>query len=292
MDAYRMGIAVKMAEEIEEKGYSKFSNFIDEATRDQLVSYMKKFNEENYTEENLMNRVCYKREESQNRQGDAYMVSLYKSELPSIILEDNNLKELFIFYHEVMGQLTKRPMYSYTRAMLNCQQYFDESLPVFDHYDGEFFDFEHGYDKKHEEKVLMIKRGLLPRYVMVLVLYNENEGKGTYVRFHHSDERIELKNEACDIIIFDNIAMRHGVPEMKHPRMMIGFRNFDHYPYYFKKSKPENTEDGETWLELPDEINPGWIKPISERESFDIQKEFKKEWEEKASEVLKTDAAF
>lgn len=272
--------------DIKEKGYSRIPNFLTKSQALHIEKYMEGFNAINYNKENLLNRLCYKREESHNRQGDAYMVSLYQGELPSIQMKDAIMEEAMAFYNAVVGEMVGKVMKPSTRCMLNCQKYFDKSLPVWDHYDGEFFDFEHG-SNKYEDKSLIINRGLLPRYVMVLVLYNEND-KGTYIRPHDSEERIDIPNEAYDMIIFDNIAMRHGVPELEHPRMMIGFRNFDYYPYLFEAYP----EAGNRWIELQDEVNPGWIGDIDEDTSIYVQKQFRKEWAEKAEKILEGDAAF
>ena len=83
--------------------------------------------------------------------------------------------------------------------------------------------------------------------------------------------------------------MRHGVPELEKPRMMIGFRNFDYHPYLFNR----DVADKENWEYLHDEVNPGYIKPINEEESLIIQKDFIKLWKTELAETqLKKDAAF
>jgi hypothetical protein len=83
--------------------------------------------------------------------------------------------------------------------------------------------------------------------------------------------------------------MRHGVPELDEERMMIGFRNFDFNPYYFER----DPEDKTGFTELHDEINPGWVRPISSDESIEIQKEFRLKWKSGLSKTqLKKPAAF
>ena len=158
---------------------------------------------------------------------------------------------------------------------------------VEDHYDGNLLDFEHGSDG-YGDKSLIINKALLPRLVAVVVLRNEND-YGTYVRPHDSLERIDIPNKSYDLIIFDNIKMRHGVPELEKPRMMIGFRNFDYCPYLFYKE----VADERGWEKLSDELNPGYIMEISEQDSIGIQKDFLIVWKSRLAETqLAKDAAF
>jgi hypothetical protein len=242
-----------VSKEIKDKGFIRIENFLSQSDADDIIGTMEVFNTINYTQENLENRVCYKREESHNRQGDAFMVSKFdEGKLPSVPLYDSKiLTELFDFQASLLSELVGIKTGDHTRSMMNCQRYFQKSLPVWDHYDGEFLDFTH---EGEEEKKLILHKAILPRYVMVFVLFNENNGKGTYVRNHDSKERIDILNKGLDLIVFDNIKMRHGVPELDEERMMIGFRNFDFNPYYFER----DPEDKTGFTELHDEINPGW----------------------------------
>lgn len=276
-----------LVKDIREKGYTRVENFISPFVSNKIEEFMHSFNKDNYNKENLFNRICFKREEGKNRQGDAYMVSKYSNDLGSIELEDADMLSIFNLYNSVLERFVGKPMNPSSRAMLNCQQYFAKSFEVADHTDGYFIDFEHGSDG-YGDKSLVINKALLPRLVAVVVLRNENE-YGTYVRPHDSLERIDIPNKSYDLIIFDNISMRHGVPELEKPRMMIGFRNFDYYPYLFHKE----VEDERGWEKLHDELNPGYILAIDEVESEMIQKDFLKVWKCGLAETqLAKDAAF
>ena len=280
-------IVDKLVQEIKEKGYTRVENFISPFVSEEIEKYIHSFNNKHYTEENLLNRICFKREEGKNRQGDAYMVSKYESTLGSIELDNEDVLNVFDLYNSVLEKYVGKYMNADTRAMLNSQIYYEKSYPVVDHYDGCILDFEHT-DSLYGEKALIVNKALLPRLVAVLVLRNENEN-GTYIRKHDSKERIDIPNKSYDLIIFDNIIMRHGVPELEKPRMMIGFRNFDYHPYLFNR----DVEDKENWEYLHDEVNPGYIKPINEEESLIIQKDFIKLWKTELAETqLKKDAAF
>lgn len=257
--------------------YYKIENFVSDEEieqlkleRDQLLSQ--------YNLDGVKERLFYLREDSKNRQGDAVMVSNSDTDLPSLKISGKTL-EYFNLYNSIISNLTGKLTTKDTRCMYNSQQYFEESLPVWEHYDCEIFDYEHSAEDSAAKKdgySLKILKGLIPRYVMVLVLDNQNQGVGTYIRYHSSDKRISLENNKGDLIIFDNLSVRHGVPELKNPRSMIGFRNFDHLPYYFESSP----EGGNKWIELPDKNNPGWYMEYSNEEAKDEMKKFNKFWKE------------
>ena len=273
----------EFANEVNSNGFGIIRNYVDETDIDNAIDLCSMLTDM-YSEQGLYDRLFYKREESHNRQGDAVMVSLKRSEeLPSIELKT----DLLLDYNDIIGELTGKKVNETSRSMMNIQQYFEESLPVWDHYDGMFFDFHHGETDKYGENPLIVDNGLLPRYVMVVVLTNENDGKGTYVRKHDSDERIDVELHPGDMIVFDNINMRHGVPALEHPRMMLGFRNFDHEPYHFVTKETDGYEP------LHDEINPGYIRAINEEQSVKLQVDELKQWKNgKAEEQLKKPAAF
>lgn len=276
-----------IVQEIKQNGYYRLDNFISPDVSEEIEQIMHKFNQEHYTQENLLDRICFKREEGKNRQGDAYMVSLGDNPLGSIVLDDSSVADIFELYNSVLEKYVGKKMNYNSRAMLNCQQYFEKSFTVHDHYDGYYLDFEHGIDG-YGDKSLIINNALLPRLVAVVVLRNDND-YGTYVRHHDSLERIDIANKSYDLIIFDNIAMRHGVPELEKPRMMIGFRNFDYCPYLFYKE----VSDERGWIKMHDEINPGYMLEISETDSIQIQQDFLKVWKSGLSEQqLSKDAAF
>ena len=271
---------------LKNNGYYISDDFINDNESMQLQSEVKSFIKSIYCEENLKNRICYKREEGKNRQGDAIMVCGETSKLNSFVLPSTLTKDINSVYNQIITEMVGEEMESGSRSMLNCQQYFGESFEVGDHYDGEFFEYSHGEDK-YGETTLKLEEGLVPRYVMVVVLYNHNES-GTYVRMHDSKERINIPNKAKSLIIFDNVKMRHGVPRLEKERMMMGFRNFDYCPFHFQASP----EGGNNWIELQDEINPGWIREISEEESIELQEDYLKKWKSNFHEYISKNPAF
>lgn len=243
-----------------------------------------------YSEETVKQRLFYKREDSYNRQGDAVQISFAKSELPSItVKQDDAIGKYMKLYQNIVSNAVGEEFRPEYRCMLNSQQYFEHSLPVHDHYDMEAFDFEHVDNSKHNEYALKLKSALIPRYVMVVVLTNENDGLGTYVRQHDSNERIDVKLYPGDVLIFDNIRYRHGVPELNNPRSMIGFRSMDFSPVLFE----EHPEGGNKWYEIQDELNPGWGMEITSEEAKTIMLDFNKKWQDELFDIfIKKPAAF
>ncbi len=281
----------KIVNDIKENGFSRIPNFLSDTVIDEIK---KERNEviRHYSLGNVQTRLFYLREESHNRQGDAVMVSEVENDmLPSFTLVGKSL-ELMNMYNSVLGAMTGVQVENDSRCMMNSQQYFADSKPVNDHYDGEFFEFEHTENVKEDgldNYSVQMNKGLIPRYVMVAVLENENNGKGTYVRMHDSEDRIDLENNKGDLIIFDNLAMRHGVWGLENPRSMIGFRNFDHQPYYFEK----DPQGGNDWLEVQDELNPGWVKELSSDDAKEMMHNFNIKWcNELFEEQVKKPAAF
>lgn len=89
---------------------------------------MHSFNQNNYNRENLLERICFKREEGKNRQGDAYMVSLEDNKLGTIMLDDGPVSDIFEFYNSILEKFVGKKMDDNSRAMLNCQQYFADEV--------------------------------------------------------------------------------------------------------------------------------------------------------------------
>lgn len=267
--------------DLKTKGYHIFESVVSKEEIESIK--LEAYNIRNYyTEDLVKDRVFYKREDSHNRQGDAVMVCDKDISIGDLnyfkIDSDLTITKYYNLYNNIITESVGKEMKKeHSRTMLNIQEYFKGSLPVYNHYDGEFLEYHHEPDVLTNELVLKIDKAILPRFVMVIVLENENDGDGVYIQHHDSTERIPVKLYPGDILIFDNISMRHGVPELENPRMMIGFRNFDYYPVYFE-AKPEG---GNNWIELPDTLNPGWVFDLTPQESIEVQNKFNKVWKEK-----------
>lgn len=117
-----------IVETIREEGYIRIENFIDAEVSKEIEDFMHSFNKDNYNKENLLERICFKREEGKNRQGDAYMVSLEDNKLGTIMLDDGPVLTIFELYNSVLEKFVGAKMNINSRAMLNCQQYFAEEI--------------------------------------------------------------------------------------------------------------------------------------------------------------------
>ena len=113
---------------IKEEGYIRIENFIDADVSEEIEDFMHSFNKDNYNKENLLERICFKREEGKNRQGDAYMASLEDNKLGTIMLDDGPVSTIFELYNSVLEKFVGKKMNINSRAMLNCQQYFAEEI--------------------------------------------------------------------------------------------------------------------------------------------------------------------
>lgn len=277
------------SKELKEKGLYKIPNFLSDKEIKEiefdLESILKLYNAFG-----VQDRLFYKRENTGNRQGDAVMVSFENSILPHLKLrKDTSLGKCLATYNNIVGKTLGKEIPNYSRSMLNVQQYFKNSLPVWTHYDAEFFKFRHEISEKRNEKYCKIEKGLIPRYVAVFITKNENKGKGTYIVNHKTSERTDINAVKGDMFIFDNLKVRHGVPELAKPRSMFGFRNFDFFPYEFQEN-PKNKDDYEF---LEDADNPGYTRPITPEEATKLILKFNKKWKnESYAEYMKKDAAF
>jgi len=188
-----------------------------------------------YTEKFVEDKLFRKRELHEGRKGDACMVTLSKPTTSPFLNLDNfpALETCLEIYEQSVSKLLNEDMKD-SKVLMNWQQYFDgdNSLPM--HVDVELIDGEWG---KYE---ISFEEGIIPRYVMVLVTENLNDGNGLMVEI--DGEISEVKLHKGDLVLFDNTKMLHGVPEgTKFKRTMLGFRSFETKPLYFKKERFENS---------------------------------------------------
>lgn len=266
-----------MVKGVKENGFVRVENVLSDFIIENLKKEIEYFRSM-YSLPLVRSRTFYKREEGENRQGDAFMFSLAPNiALPSLFptnKETQITEDLMILNNSIIEALIGCEVPDYSRSMINIQEYMKDSFEVACHFDGEFFDFEHVIDDEHDELVLKINSGLLPRYVVVFILENENKEEPTGLYIQKNGIRTFLENKKGDMIIFDNINCRHGVPKLKEKRMMIGFRNFDCLPYYFE-GQPEG---GAGWIELQDQYNTGWCRKIDSADAQEIMLKFNNKW--------------
>ncbi len=246
-----------------------------------------------YNENMLERRVSYISDESESRRSNAIMVSERKNkELPSIHY-DEVLGRVIEPFNLILSLFTNEEISPSSRTMINFQTYYSGSKPVRDHFDGEYLDYE-----MKDAYTLLLKKAILPQFVAVLVLHNENTEDPNGIVLRSLDgETHAPRLDAGDFILFDNIMFRHSVPILNKPRKIIGFRNFDHNPFQFfgtELFKELNLHPiaADGWHPLKDNYNPGYIKSISSEEATKIMAKFnKEEWPSKWKKVKENNEA-
>jgi len=244
-----------------------------------------------YNEERIEQHSVYPSDSTETRVSHAMMVSDKGSFLPNVSTFKEATKILLEEQEELLLALVNEPTASTfgTRFMMNFQRYFGSSKPVAEHFDGEYLDYQ-----KLDDYAFKLKWGLLPRYVTVITLENENDGnfQGTVLREVNVEEGttsfVHPPSRPGDLLIFDNLRFRHSVPLLEKPRVMIGLRNFDFMPYEFSSEAREGFD-----IEVPDAVNPGWARQIDTGESFSIQTKFLHNgWPEQWEKIKKEGALF
>lgn len=229
-----------IAEEIKESGIMIQKGVLSETDIKALLQEIKIF-QGSYSEYMVEGKLFRKRENHLGRLGDALMVSVKAPECaPYLLIGEEGGSEKTAFWYEnyigVLSEFVEEEVPESTRVLLNYQFYkggTDNSLPF--HFDAEIFDGI--WDKNYIE----LEEGLIPRLVMVIVLENENDGKGLEI-MNFDGEIFEVELFPGDILYFDNTSVLHGVPEgVKNKRTMLGFRSFETQPLHFKK---DGFEDG------------------------------------------------
>jgi len=288
----------KAIEEIAERGYTLQQTGMSPEDLVRLEAELKATTASHYTEENLAKHSVYLSDKTPTRVSNAMMIaqdhligSSLRSEgsLPAVqIIPSGIVLELLKFHDRVLGSMTGGPAVGvHSRSMLNFQEYFAGSKPVARHYDGEYL----CYVKKSPTEFQLLE-GLLPRYVMVFTIRNENvgeENEGTVLYEVATGKTVSPQSRPGMVLMFDNIRFRHEVPELKKPRLMCGLRNFDHMPMYF--TSDSCSAPGE--FELPDAQSPGYASPMNSIEAEALMLMYNEnDWPEQWSKMKSEGAVF
>jgi hypothetical protein len=266
---------VEQLKELKEKGLLRVENYLSLKECDEMHKLMYKWRDNFYDTDNLKKRVAYMSDSSDTRISNAFMVSSGKSTLPHISVSPATvIGDLLDDFQATISSL--RVDYkdgSYvrdTRAMLNMQEYKEGSKPVPWHFDGEFLDF----NTTGVGGSLEIKEAIVPKYVSVYTLYNENE-YGTRVKDIYTGEETDILSNGGDLFIFDNTKFLHSVPELIKPRAMFGFRNFDYSPYLYSQSYSPDS-----YVSSNDCFN-GFVKKVSSSTAHGMLRDFISDWDNK-----------
>jgi len=242
-------------------GYSISREIFDENEMKELLKEIKEI-ELFYNNKTVKQKIFRKRENHVGRKGDACMVSIGNPKTSPYlkINEYENLSILADIYNDFIGDILGENMYN-SKLLMNWQEYhegFDNSLPM--HFDVELINGDWG---KYE---ININEGLIPRFIMVLITENENNGAG--LKIQKGEEILDIELNRGDLIIFDNTIMLHGVPESTPlKRSIIGFRSFETKPLYFNKNEFEGG------IPFKNGNKKGFVKELSTKEAIENLKE-------------------
>ena len=221
---------------LDQFGYVKLEGYYGPSQLQQLQGEYEQLIHRYYNRSELERHSVYPSDSSDARISHAMMIAAGDSALPKV--EHRDLPQISQFLSEqnqILEELTGEAVAAGARSLLNYQNYFSGSKPVGEHFDGEYL----RADKHLDGVEFNLLEGILPRYVGVLVLKNENDGKGVELIDHRYHHVYSPKLFAGDLVLFDNINLRHRVPTMEKPRISLGLRNFDHKPLHFARNESE-----------------------------------------------------
>lgn len=237
-------------ETMAKQGYVRIEKLYSPEQLEALQSQSEAMIEDYYNLDQLHAHAVYPSDSTETRVSHALMLSEGPSDLPKVDHTKFPAIDQFLKDHnQLLAAITKTSVSPSARCMLNYQNYYSGSKPVGEHFDGEYLRTQRAGDGV-EFKLL---EGILPRYVAVLVVANENDGKGIELVDNGNGEVVAPQLYAGDLVIFDNIALRHRVPTLENPRTTIGVRSFDHLPMHFAAN--EEYFLGENYQQIPE----GWV---------------------------------
>ncbi len=236
--------------ELNQAGYCKFPAFYPDDVLQLIGEQAELLVTRLYTQELPDLHSVYPSDQGDACISHAVMLSEGESDLPAVSHTDLPEVDRFLGdYHQVLAEITGYPVAPHERTLLNYQNYFSGSKPVGELFDGEYLKTRRAVDGIE----FSLEDGILPRYVAILVISNDNQGKGIELVDTEAREVHRPSLNAGDLMLFDNIRLRHRVPSLEHPRTTIGVRNFDHRPLHFARTK-DYFLSGDYY-----EIAEGWV---------------------------------
>jgi hypothetical protein len=218
-----------------------------------------------YRVENIDRHAVYLSDSTPTRTSHAMMISAGPSPLPTVSLEGlESVRRFLSFHDEVLGQLLGAEVPAWSRSMLNWQTYLSGSKPVTEHFDGEYLDY-----RKDADGGFTLHEGLLPRLVLILTLSNENDGEtqGTVLRDLRTGRELSPPSRPGDVLVFDNVRMRHSVPTLEKPRRMAGLRSFDFRAVHFARTEASR-RPGATYRQMPEGLVSEDVDAVAVHQEF------------------------
>jgi hypothetical protein len=241
--------APRLSTMLQQEGYAYLPAVFEPSALRELERECDEMAARYYQVENIDRRAVYLSDNTPTRTSHAMMISRGPSPLPTVSLEGLGAVERFLRFHdEVLGALLGTEVPAWSRSMLNWQTYRSGSKPVTEHFDGEYLDY-----RKNEDGSFTLHEGLLPRLVLILTLSNENvgESQGTVLRDTQTGREVSPPSRPGDVLVFDNVRMRHSVPTLEQPRRMAGLRSFDFRAVHFALNE-SNGRPGAHYRRMPE----------------------------------------
>lgn len=250
---------------LREEGYAYLPAVFEPAALQALEQACDDMAARHYRVENIDQHSVYLSDNTPTRTSHAMMISAGPSPLPTVPHHGLEPLEYFLRFHDqVLGALLGAEVPAWSRSMLNWQTYRSGSKPVTEHFDGEYLEYT-----KNEDGSFTLHEGLLPRLVLVLTLSNENQGdrQGTVLRDTQTGRELSPPSRPGDVLVFDNVRMRHGVPTLERPRRMAGLRSFDFRAVHFARTE-EYCRPGASYRRMPEGLISEDVEAVAVHQQF------------------------
>jgi len=255
----------RLGETLREEGHAYLPSMFDPPFLRALERDCDAMAARHYRVENIDRRAVYLSDSTPTRTSHAMMISAGPSLLPTVSHDGLDAVDRFLRFHdEVLGALLGAQVPASSRSMLNWQTYLSGSKPVTEHFDGEYLDY-----RKNEDGSFTLHEGLLPRLVVILTLSNENEGmpQGTRLRDMQTGRELSAASRPGDILVFDNVRMRHSVPSLERPRRMAGLRSFDFRAVHFARTEA-SFRPGARYTPMPEGFISEEVDAVAAHQEF------------------------
>ncbi|MFL5351180.1 hypothetical protein [Archangium sp.] len=255
----------RVSAQLKQEGYAYLPAVFDSTLLRALERECDEMAARHYRVENIDRRAVYLSDQTPTRTSHAMMLSQGPSPLPTVSHEGLEAVARFLRFHdEVLGGLLGAEVPASSRSMLNWQTYLSGSKPVTEHFDGEYIDY-----RKDEDGGFTLHEGLLPRLVVILTLSNENQGEcqGTVLRDTLTGKEASPPSRPGDVLVFDNVRMRHRVPTLEQPRRMAGLRSFDFQAVHFARTEASR-RPGANYRRMPEGLVSEDVDAVAVHQQF------------------------
>lgn len=255
----------RVSAQLKQEGYAYLPAVFDPSLLRALERECDEMAARHYRVENIDRRAVYLSDQTPTRTSHAMMLSQGPSPLPTVSHEGLAAVARFLRFHdEVLGGLLGAAVPTSSRSMLNWQTYLSGSKPVTEHFDGEYLDY-----RKDEDGGFTLHEGLLPRLVVILTLSNENRGEsqGTVLRDTLTGKEASPPSQPGDVLVFDNVRMRHRVPMLEQPRRMAGLRSFDFQAVHFARTEA-SCRPGANYRRMPEGLVSEDVDAVAVHQEF------------------------